>query len=301
MMKEVNRPDEFSYIGGSKAATIMGANKYETPVELWRKFLGLTEPDEFNEAMRIGQDLEDYAKSRFVEKTGREVIDAPFRRMKGADHVGGHADGELVDEPAVVPLKELLEIKTTVTDNYAKEDLPPYVAYQMQHYLMVYEADICHLWVFEMHRQSWKHFVIMADTDLQRAMLEAYDEFWECVQSKEPPTALRSSDHILLNPTPVEGTVTGGDSTEEQISELEEVKAEISGLEEKKRFLEEQLKMQMGGYNRMETDGFRVTWSPCTRAGFDTARFKSTHPELYSAFSKESTFRKFQIRRRNNV
>jgi predicted phage-related endonuclease len=87
----------------------MGASKYETPVELWMKYIGMRPPEEFNEAMRLGLDLEDYVKTRFTEHTGREVRDVPFQRMKGADHVGGHADGELIPDPRdIVPIKEIL-------------------------------------------------------------------------------------------------------------------------------------------------------------------------------------------------
>ena len=61
-------------IGGSDAGAIAGFNPYESPFTVYYEKTGGMQPKEITEAMRQGTDLEEYVRSRFVEKTGKQVI-----------------------------------------------------------------------------------------------------------------------------------------------------------------------------------------------------------------------------------
>ena len=60
-------------IGGSDAASIIGLNSFSSPFAVWLDKMGMAEPSEENEAMRLGHDLEEYVAKRFTEATGKKV------------------------------------------------------------------------------------------------------------------------------------------------------------------------------------------------------------------------------------
>ena len=102
-------------IGGSDAGTICGYNKYSTPYALWAEKTGLVEPDDLSdkEAVRLGNDLEDYVAKRFQEATGKKVRRCNFT-FRNDDFPFAHAniDREVLGEEAG------LEIKTTSNFDY---------------------------------------------------------------------------------------------------------------------------------------------------------------------------------------
>ena len=51
-------------IGGSDAGALMDMNPYQSPVSLYADKKGLSKDKETNEAMRLGNDLEDYVDAQ---------------------------------------------------------------------------------------------------------------------------------------------------------------------------------------------------------------------------------------------
>ena len=65
-----------SGIGSSEVATIVGLNPFETPLQLWRRKVGLDAPKEENFFMKAGHYLEDAVVQFWQDETGRDVIKA---------------------------------------------------------------------------------------------------------------------------------------------------------------------------------------------------------------------------------
>ena len=97
-------------IGGSDAAAILGLNPYKSAYALWMEKTGKVIPEDVSgkEAVRLGNDLEDYVAKRFMEATGKKV-----RRENNTifrdDLPFAHANYDRL----VVGEKAGLEIKTT--------------------------------------------------------------------------------------------------------------------------------------------------------------------------------------------
>ena len=67
-------------IGGSDAGTLLGLNPYSSPYALWTEKTGKVIPEDISdkEAVRLGNDLEQYVADRFTEKTGKKPLMTTF-------------------------------------------------------------------------------------------------------------------------------------------------------------------------------------------------------------------------------
>lgn len=80
-----------------------------------------------------------------------------------------------------------------------------------------------------------------------------------------------------------------------QVSELRELRrmadelgAEIDSITDKiKRYMED------GGKDELHGLDWKITWKEITSSRFDSAAFKKSQPDTYSAFCKSSTSRRF--------
>ena len=124
-------------IGGSDAAAILGLNPYKSAYALWMEKTGKVIPEDVSgkEAVRLGNDLEDYVAKRFMEATGKKV-----RRENNTifrdDLPFAHANYDRL----VVGEKAGLEIKTTNALHLSKfknGEFPANYYVQAVHYLMV--------------------------------------------------------------------------------------------------------------------------------------------------------------------
>lgn len=62
-------------IGGSDAGAVLGLNEYTSRYSLWAEKTGKVIPEDISdrEAVRLGNDLEEYVASRFEEATGKKL------------------------------------------------------------------------------------------------------------------------------------------------------------------------------------------------------------------------------------
>ena len=81
------------YIGGSEVAIVLGLSPWKTPVDLWLEKTGHREPDDTpSEAMRLGNELEDYAARRYTEQTGLAVRNYGYMILDDDAHLCADVD-----------------------------------------------------------------------------------------------------------------------------------------------------------------------------------------------------------------
>ena len=151
-------------IGGSDAGAICGLNPYSSPMKVfWDKTKdGVEEKD--NEAIRIGNDLEQYVAGRFMEATGLKVRRSNYMyRSKGHPYMIADVDRLVVGEDAG------LECKTASAynaDKWADGKIPPHYAIQCYHYMAVtgkrawYIAAVILGREFVYHKLTWDDALI---------------------------------------------------------------------------------------------------------------------------------------------
>lgn len=286
-------------IGGSDAGALLGLNPFKSPYALWAEKTGKAIPEDISdkEAVRLGNDLEEYVAQRFTEATGKKV-----RRcnaiIKNADYPFAHANPDRL----VVGEDSGLECKTTSSWETLKKcregEFPDTWYSQCVHYMMVTGAKKWYLAVLCFgHGFFW--FEIERDDAEIAALAKAEAEFWQKVQSKtEPPVDGAESTGEALKVIYADSNGRKCDlfPVSTNIQMLQQLKVRAKEID---RMIAEQQNIicsYMGHDERGEYGNTRITWKSQSRRSFDTKRFAADHPNLFlEPYYKESSFRTFKI------
>lgn len=137
-----------SYIGGSDAACILGANPWKSNVELWEEKTGQKEPDDISDkdAVAYGTAAEEHLRELFALDFPQYFVEHHENAMYvNSKYPWAHAslDGELTDQKG---RKGILEIKTSAISGAAakakwEHKIPQNYFIQLLHYMLVTEWD----------------------------------------------------------------------------------------------------------------------------------------------------------------
>jgi putative phage-type endonuclease len=258
-------PDEASWlearrngIGASEASAVLGENPYQSALSLYCLKLGITEPDDLskNEAVEWGKKLEDLVAKKYIEETGRTLVDlgrntllshptAPFM-LATLDRIIPSAEDQCDQGPGV------LEIKTTGAhhaDDWA-EGVPRLAWIQVQHQLAVTGFRWASLAVL-LGGQKFRWMDVYRDDAFISEMLEAEAEFWTRVTNEDPPEpdGTEASKRTLAKLYPSEEPGKVIDLAGECIAwdiRLEDLKGKLKAVESEKLELENKLRAALG-------------------------------------------------------
>ena len=80
-----------------------------------------------------------------------------------------------------------------------------------------------------------------------------------------------------------------------KIRALRELQALIEEAQAEAEEIRDEIKAYMGDSEELRTAEYKVTWKPVTSARIDASALKKALPEVYQAFTRESTVRRFCI------
>lgn len=186
-------------VGGSDAGTILGWNKWKSPINLFYQSIGMDLlPTKMNRQMAFGKMLEDTiaemwqywdGEENFIQNVITKNKVRKFRKVKAIIEnpkypmLFANLDGEVTHHP-VMKGKGILEIKNVgkmTVDSYIDGVPPNYIA-QMNHYMLVTGhkyAEIC----MQVDGQDMLVKTFEADPDIQEAILNKATEHQMRVQS----------------------------------------------------------------------------------------------------------------------
>jgi len=153
-------------VGGSDAGTLLGLNKYKSPINLFYQAIGLSQlPNIMNHIMLHGKQLEDYVAKcwQYYDGTDEGFVDntlkgnkiKTYKKVKAIIEnekypaIFANIDGQITRHPNGRK-NGILEIKTISgysADSY-DAGIPPSYLVQVQHYMLVTGfkwAEICYL------------------------------------------------------------------------------------------------------------------------------------------------------------
>ena len=180
-------------IGGSDAGTLLGWNKWKSPINLFYQSIGMDLlPTKMNRQMAFGKMLEDTianmwqywdGEENFIQNmiAGNKV--RKFRKIKAIienpDYpmLFANLDGEVTLHPVHGKKKGILEIKNVgkmTVDSYIDGVPPNYIA-QVNHYMLVTGhkyAEIC----MQVDGQNMLVKTFEADPDIQQAIIQKATE-----------------------------------------------------------------------------------------------------------------------------
>lgn len=283
-------------IGGSEAGAICGLNPFSTPFTVYGEKLGILPPKEETEAMRIGNDLEEYIAKRFTEKTGKKVKNCNFV-LQHPKHSWMLADVDrlVVGENAGLECKSTSAFNKT---NFEKADIPAQWYTQCVHYMAVTGAKKWYLAVLVLG-VGFYDFVIERNEEDIKALEEIEDDFWNnhvmAGIEPDPDGREETSEVIKSLYTAQEGESVDLLPYRGLLDEYAKITASINELEQKKEQLKQELQIYMAMATEGITEGYKVTWKQQVTNKLDTKRLQAEHPEIYNAYLKQSVSRPFKI------
>ena len=286
-------------IGGSDAASILGLNPYNSAYSLWCEKTGKIKPDDISdkEAVRLGNDLEQYVAERFMEATGKKV-----RRenniIYNSDYPFAHANPDRM----VVGEDAGLECKTTSSWEIAQQlkdgEIPPYWYCQMVHYMMVTGAKRWYLGAL-VFGVGFFHFTVERNDAEIEALANAESDFWSCVCKHTPPAldgSQATTDAIkTIYKDSAPGTAVDLTGVGQHITFYNEVSKQIKELETIKAEQENIIKDYMGAAEKGTYGNTTISWKTSSRSTFDKKAYEADNGKIPDSYYKTTETRTFRV------
>lgn len=285
-----------SGIGSSEVATIVGLNPFETPLQLWRRKVGLDAPKQENFAMKAGHYLEDAVSQFWQDETGREIIKSSAGDWLIVDNerpylrVSPDRTYWLPNSVHNNDNKGILECKTTQR-SIDPDDLPKHWICQVQYQLGVagYEQGSL-AWLCAGREFGYKDLAFVPD--FYEWLQEEVARFWiDNIQGKQEPQPINVDDILIKYNRHTDGKqVEVAPDVYAAYSDLKQVRDELDALETRKKDLEEKIKFAFADAEAITYEGQTIaTWkAPKPSQKFDSKLFSQEHPDLYKLYCSES-------------
>lgn len=294
-------------VGGTDIATLMGANKYTNPFELWQAKFEDPSEDSDNEVFYWGHQDEVGIAEWFTRKTGIETRKAGTYAHRKAPHHLANPDRFTADGG-------ILEIKshesyTDAAKTIMRGDITAHAWNQLQWYLHV--TGRSHGWLAA---KIGKHTHVLGpfprDEEHIARQVEAADRFWQHVVDKTAPPmdlATVTPDELAVRyPEVIEPDAKAEvmdlpvpDMILDDLARLAELKAGAKAIGDEQKDIETRIKAAIGEREFLTVNGRPVArWqSVAGRRTFDkSAAIRSlaehigkTPVEVESEFTKQGT------------
>lgn len=282
-------------IGGSDVASIMGLNKYSSPLNVWLVKTGREESPDLsdNQAVEWGNRLEDVVADKFADEHPELQVRRRNATMVSIKRPWAFAniDRWVTDGKGNVGI---LEVKTVGMRRAADWDngVPLYYLTQVMHYMSV--TGYQYAWVAALiGGQEFREYYIERDEADIKAINDAVDTFWRDFVETDTAPALIGNDpeaNALLSQhsDPSQEFISMLDEDVSMLDELQEIKDQMDDLKHRKTLIENQIKDLIGDNKGIETETKRVTWVRSTRSSFDKKAFDAAHPGITNDYMKTS-------------
>lgn len=286
-------------IGGSDAGAICGMNKYRSPIAVYLdKTADEVVEKPMNEAMRLGQDFEDYVKRRWMEETGKKAVRENYM-LQHDDYPWMLAD---IDR-RVVGENAGLECKTCspyAAGKWENNGIPPEYVIQCLHYMAVTGAERWYLACL-IYQRGMEYRVIERDDNVIDALIQVEKAFWtENVMKREMPApdgSVAADDALAAAYAESDPNVETVDITDMTLGRYDEINALIDDLSAEKKEIEQRIKTEMKSAEKAYLGERTISWKSYPgRESVDTKRLKKDHPDLFEKYKKVGKpYRRFTI------
>ncbi len=285
-------------IGGSDAGAICMVNPYSSPMKVYRDKTCDVPEEQSNEAIRQGNDLENYVAMRFMEATGLKVHRSNYMyRSTENPFMIADVDRLVSGEDAG------LECKTASAynaDKWKDGGIPIHYVMQCYHYMAVtgkrtwYIAAVILGQKFVYRKLVWNDELIEKLTAMEK-------DFWENHVAAGVLPAPDGSDvcNEILNEyfhSERKGSAISLTGFDDKLDRRAEIMEQISRLQQEQNSIEQEIKLYMQDNEFAASDNYRVSWSSVETTRLDTKRIREEQPEIYRDYAKQAVSRRFQIK-----
>jgi putative phage-type endonuclease len=285
-------------LGGSDAGTCVGMNQYSSLLTLYADKKGLSSPVEDNEAMRLGRDLEQYVADRFMEVTGKKLVNDNFFYLDDEyDFISANVDRRVVGENAGFEAKTM---GSFAGYNIEAGEVPSHYYAQCQHYCMVRGWDLVYIGILVLQR-GFYWLPIKRDDEFIKTLREAEIDFWTNYVQKgrmpEPDGSDSSLDTLKeLYPDASKGTEITVPGLDSLIRDYKAQKAMADEYKEKAERSKAIICSRLGTAEAGIGLEYGCSWKNQSKTSIDEKRLKAEHPEIYKQYAKVSDYRVFRTK-----
>lgn len=268
-------------VGGSDAGTLLGWNKWKSPISMYYQALGLSIlPFKMNLEMLHGKLQEkniaeswrffDENEDKFISNVTENIKPRQYRQIKSIivnpnlPVLFANIDGLITKHPVKGTKKGILEIKKIngmSVDSYVGGLPPQYIA-QVQHYLMVCELEYAELCMRVDGHELAVHY-LEADRDVQDEILKLAIDFQNRVKSAKD--AIEKS---------------GVDTLEEMYQVASEFEPAADASDDFNKFISEKHKLRMEEVN-IFGESEQVEWAIAYNNLNKVIKDKESEKQLY--------------------
>ena len=293
-------------LGGSDAGAVMGLNPYKSAYSLWAEKTGqISNVVEENEAIRLGNDLEDYVAKRFAEQENKKIKRSSYcYQSKEFPFMRANVDRLIVGENAALECKTANPFKD---GDYSNDIIPPTYYCQCLHYMAVCGFDRMYLAVLVFQKGFYTYVIDRGNEAVEadiRALIKAESEFWKLVEDGTAPDIDGSeSTAQTLKQLHKDELKTVFDLTEydEKLDEIQELKEQQKELKTRQKTLENELKEILINCDYGQSSVYNVSAKVTTSNRFDTDKFKKENLKIYNSYKKETQTQTLRINRRKDI
>ena len=293
-------------LGGSDAGAVVGLNPYKSAYSLWAEKTGqISNVVEENEAIRLGNDLEDYVAKRFAEQENKKIKRSSYcYQSKEFPFMRANVDRLIVGENSALECKTANPFKD---GDYSNDIIPPTYYCQCLHYMAVCGFDRMYLAVLVFQKGFYTYVIDRGNEAVEsdiRALIKAESEFWKLVEDGTAPDIDGSeSTAQTLKQLHKDELKTVFDLTEydEKLDEIQELKEQQKELKTRQKTLENELKEILINCDYGQSSIYNVSAKVTTSNRFDTDKFKKENLKIYNSYKKETQTQTLRINRRKDI
>jgi predicted phage-related endonuclease len=296
--------DETGYpvVSASEAAAVHSEHRYKTKYALAADKLA-AEPEitETNRAMERGTRLEPVILQWVSDEIGEEVYapEVMYSVTSGGASLIATLDGIVGEQDNP---KRVVEIKTynrewdETADIDGHGPLPAYWFWQGVHQAACAGVDEV-LWGIFDSTLDLHLYIQKMDESIIGKHVGRVSDFCRHIASGNIPSEWEHTYEDLAKTLPVDKNSREIDSQFNLLSQLRQVQGQKKQLSDLEDELKAEIALALGGATTGTIDGnVAVTWKQQSRSGFDSKRFASEHPELYSQYQSTNTFRVLRLK-----
>lgn len=302
--------DRTKYLGGSDAASVLGISPWRSRYRAWCEKTGAETPPSLDsiDYIYFGTLLEPIVASEFQRRLGLQVRQKRALSVhKKYPFIAGHIDRRILKHRAI------LECKTSNAFDYSKwgpqsDDegsalIPPHYLAQVDHYMMIEECDFAYLATL-IGGNDFRYYCVARNEQREKRLLEAELEFWELVQSDQPPEIESEEDaRRRWRESIASKSAVVGLQERTELLELEALQSKSREMDKRIKELRDKLIPMFGDAEYMVQDGeILASLSNSSQTRFDTEAARSAGKQraevaaVLSEFSRKIPVRRLKVR-----
>lgn len=289
------------FIGGSDIAVILGLSKYKSRLQLWLEKTGRIESGKAGQAAHWGNMLEPVVANEYaslhheVDILPTEVFHHPEHDWARANLDRGIYGVDMFGEKELVGVLEIKTASVYLAKEWDDGRAPVAYVAQVQWYMFVTGVKYADIAVL-IGGQEYREVRIHRNDAIIGKLFKAASEFWQSIANNEIPAPATAADAEIMHPNDNGGSVVADESVQAALTELNELKAEIKQLDEKKDALEGKIKVFIGDKSELvDSEGNKLATYKASKASVKVAWQKvaeslaTAQPELFAQAKKEHT------------